>query len=417
MRLRKFTLDHASQAFHPPSVSDSNVILRTTAALLVRAIILFVAVSVVPIHGCKSSSSNSSPSSPTQVSVATRTDLGTIPTNPDITARDGGYSALFQGVSVWLYGDTFLQSPTADGRTLISDSWSFTSDLNAQSGITGFQERLDSAGAPSMILQETPAEQAYNQAHSGNPCQVQPCGQRWALWPSSIVVDPASGNAVIFYMVVNAQPGAFNFQGFGSSVAVWQNLQGLPQRPAFNPPIVADHPDLMFGQDQPSFGTAALIRNGTLYVYGCGLPNNGADKGCRLGRVDPAQSQNRSAWTFYAGNGNWSQNIGDAVSVFTGSSIASVSWNRFLGLYVAIYSKPFSQDVMMRTATNPEGPWSVESAAFTAMQPASGNVYDAHAHSEYDLNGGQTVYVTYSRSTGSFVSEVRLVALQLRAGN
>jgi hypothetical protein len=345
------------------------------------------------------------------------TDLGAIPTNPDITARDGGYSALFQGVSVWLYGDTFLQTPNAVGHTLISDSWSFTSVLNAQSGITGFQERLDSAGAPSMVLQETPAEQAYNQAHNGNPCQVSPCGQRWALWPSSIAVDPASGNALVFYMVVNAQPGAFNFQGFGSSVAIWQSLQGLPQRPAFNPPIVADHPDLMFGQNQPSFGTAALIKNGALYVYGCGLPSNGADKGCRLGRVDPAQAQNLSAWTFYAGNGNWSPNMGDAVSVFTGSSIASVSWNGFLGRYVAIYSKPFSQDVMMRTSANPEGPWSVETTAFTAMQPASGNVYDAHAHSEYDSNGGQTVYVTYSRSTGSFASEVRLVALQLRAGN
>jgi hypothetical protein len=49
------------------------------------------------------------------------------------------------------------------------------------------------------------------------------------------------------------------------------------------------------------------------------------------------------------------------------------------------------------------------------MQPAQGgNVYDAHAHSEYDANGGQTIYVTYSRSTPApFTSEVRLVAVQL----
>jgi hypothetical protein len=133
------------------------------------------------------------------LSIATVQDLGVIPTNPDILGRDGGYSALFQGYSVWLYGDTFLAKANAEDQTLISDSWSFTTDLNAQSGITGFQERLDSAGAPTMILPLTPAEQAFNQAHNVNNCQAQPCGARWALWPSSIVVNPSDGSALIFY--------------------------------------------------------------------------------------------------------------------------------------------------------------------------------------------------------------------------
>ena len=54
--------------------------------------------------------------------------------------------------------------------------------------------------------------------------------------------------------------------------------------------------------------------------------------------------------------------------------------------------------------------------AFTAMQPASGNVHDAQAHPEYDVNGGQTIYVTYSRSTSTpFSSEVRLASITLRA--
>ena len=45
------------------------------------------------------------------------------------------------------------------------------------------------------------------------------------------------------------------------------------------------------------------------------------------------------------------------------------------------------------------------------MQPASGNVHDAHTHPEYDVNGSQTIYVTYSRSTPvPFSSEVRLVS-------
>lgn len=385
-------------------------------ALRIPAGIFPVSFLVLGMAGCGLNSSSAPTGPPPELSVTQVTDLGPIPTNSDILGRDGGYSALFQGFSVWLYGDTFLARADAQNRTLLSDSWSFTTDLNAQSGLSGFQERLDSTGAPIMILPETAAEQAFNQAHNVNNCVAQPCGARWALWPGAIVVNPANNTALISYMVVSAQPGAFNFQGIGTSVATWQNLQSQPQRPILNPPIVANHPDLMFTQDEPGFGSAAFVTNGILYVYGCGIPANGSDKGCRLGRVDPSRAQDRSKWTFYAGNGNWSSKVSDAISVFNGGpGILSVSWNSFLQRYVAVYSAVFSQNVMMRTSPNPEGPWSGEVVAFVAMQPSSGNVYDAHAHSEYDVNGGQTIFVSYSRATPApFSSEVRLVSVTLQ---
>jgi len=116
------------------------------------------------------------------------------------------------------------------------------------------------------------------------------------------------------------------------------------------------------------------------------------------------------------GNGSWSAQDSNAISVFNGDSILSVDWNSYLGLYVAVYSAPFSQNVMIRTSPSPEGPWSNETVAFVAMQPASGNVYDAHAHAEYDLNGGQTIFVSYSRALpAAFTSEVRLVGVELKA--
>ena len=359
-------------------------------------------------------SCGSKPGPPPALSVGTVTDLGIIATNPDILGRDGAVSAAFQGYSVWLYGDTFLANPNADGRGLISDSWSFTTDLNAQDGITGFQERLDSSGAPGMILPETSAEFTFNQQHNGNPCQVQPCGARWALWPSSIVTDTANNRALVFYMLVYALPGSFNFQGIGNSVAIWGDFSQQPQRPMFSLPIVQDHPDLMFDQNQPNFGSAALMNSGMLYIYGCGIPSNSADKGCRLAKVDPASVLNTSAWSFYAGNENWSPQLTDAISVIPDANILTVSWNDYLQQYVAIYSQLLSDNVMIRTAPNPEGPWSGEKTLFPSMQPASGNVYDARAHSEYDLNGGQTIFVTYSRATGAFSSEVRLVSVQLQ---
>ena len=92
--------------------------------------------------------------------------------------------------------------------------------------------------------------------------------------------------------------------------------------------------------------------------------------------------------------------MGTAVSVIPDANILSVSWNSYLQQYVAIYSQVFSQNVVIWTSPNPEGPWSGERTAFVAMQPVSGNVYDARSHSEYDVNGGQTIFVTYSRATG-----------------
>jgi hypothetical protein len=375
--------------------------------------ILPVSLFVLGLPGCRVFPSPSSGPAPALL-IAMSQDLVVIPTNPDILGRDGGGSVLFQGYSVWIYGDTFIAKPNAEDQTLLSDSWSFTTDLNAQSGITGFQEQLDSAGAPTMLLPLTPTEEAFNQAHNVNNCQAQPCGARWALWPSSAVVNPADNSALIFYMVVSAQPGNFNFQGIGNSVAVWQNIQQQPQRPTLNPPIVAGHPDLIFTQTEPGFGSASFISSGTLYAYGCSY-----NTGCQLGKVDPSSAQDRSAWSFYAGNGNWSAQIGDAISVFNDANILSISWNAFLQRYLAVYSPPLSQNVVMRTSMNPEGPWSSEIVAFVAMQPAGGgNVYDALAHAEYDSNGGQTIYVSYSRATPApFSSEVRLVSVQFTASS
>ena len=352
--------------------------------------------------------------SPPSFYVVKATDLGVIATNPDILGRDGGYSALFQGYSVWVYGDTFLAQPNAQNFGLISDSWSYTANLSVANGsIGGFEERLDSSGAPAMILPETAAS-SFNAQHNPNSCVETPCGARYALWPASVVVDPVSGNAFIFYSLIYALPGAFNFSSLGASAATWTSFASEPSRPAINPPVVPAHPDLLFAQNEVSYGAASLIVNGMLYVYGCQSPTNSSDKGCRLGRVNPAALLNRNAWSWYAGNGQWSSRIGDAISVFGGNSILSVAWNSYLHQYIAVYSALFSQNVMIRAAPAPEGPWSAETPAFVAQNPADGsNVYDAHAHAEYDANGGQTIYITYSRATGAFTSEVRVVSVTL----
>jgi hypothetical protein len=350
---------------------------------------------------------------PASLAVVQTTDLGVIGSNPGILGRDGGYSGTFAGNSVWVFGDTFLANPNADGQTLISDSWESTTDLNATAGISGFQTPEDSAGAPAMLLSYTATEQAFNAAHQGNPCPQQPCGARWALWPGPVVADTARNRALVFYQVVMAQPGNFNFAAVGYSVATWQNFADQPQRPTINP--TAEHPDLLFGQNDPDFGSAAFASEDTLYAYACNGNILGAP--CVLGQVALENVLNLTAWIFYAGNGNWSGNVADAVTVMNAAPIMSVSWNDYLQCYVAVYNAPFSQDVMMRTSPKPEGPWSQEVTAFEALVPTNGGsaVHDALAHPEFNGNDGQIMYVTYSHSTGAFTSDLQLISVEVKA--
>ena len=361
-------------------------------------------------EGCNNPAGPRGPSGPgPDLTVIQAVDVGTVQQGAQVGGRDGGYSALFQGHSVWLYSDTFLAHANSQGYTLISDSWAWTSNLSVGNGVTGFQQQVDATGDPAMFLPLTPAEVQYNAEHNGDNCQVQPCNARWALWLASIVVDSVRSRALIFYNYIYDDPNGFSH--LGTSVATWAGIGQTPVRPTIS--ATADHPDLLFGADEPDFGGATLMAGGTLYAYSCGKSSN-YDKPCLLGRVDPANVWNRNAWTYYAGNGNWSTNVNAAVDLFAGLDILSVSWNAYLGRYIAIYAYPGTNNVMARTAPKPEGPWSSEMHIFTARAPNDGSdTYDAQAHPEFDIGGGQTMYVSYSRGTASFTSEIRLEAVTL----
>jgi len=80
--------------------------------------LLWLTVTFFGASGCGVNVGGTAPA----VTVASVKDLGTIPTYSDILGRDGGYSAEFQGYSVWLYGDTFLAAPNAEDFSLIRDA-------------------------------------------------------------------------------------------------------------------------------------------------------------------------------------------------------------------------------------------------------------------------------------------------------
>jgi hypothetical protein len=149
-----------------------------------------------------------------------------------------------------------------------------------------------------------------------------------------------------------------------------------------------------------------------LFSYAC-FTHDVDEKPCKLARVPLDDVLERAKWQYFAGDG-WSSNIDDARTIFDGNDLMTVHWNDYLDRYVAVYSRAFSNSVVMRTAESPEGPWSAEELLFVAQGPVVGeNIYDALAHAEYAQDGGRILYVTYTRATGEFQSEVRLVQVEL----
>lgn len=331
----------------------------------------------------------------------------------EIEGRDGGYSALLWGRSVWVYGDTVLTVPDVDGETWHHNSFSVTSDLDASDGLTGFEEPLDAAGAPAYFIAPTAEEEAFNVAHRGENCLEEPCGARWAVWPMQPVFDAARDRALIFYELVYAEPGDFNFQGEGIGVAVWDRFDEPPQRPEATPGH--EHPTLLFftrelGERDFGLGTQILSEDGVDMLYTFGQRQDGLEHPCVLGRVAVTRVLDRDAWTFWDGE-TWSADLGDARRVFNGSPIMSVEWNDYLGKWLAVYSQPVSNQVAMRTAPALTGPWSGAKLLFVADRKTSeGWVYDAVQHAELADEGGKIIYVSHSRPTGEgwFDAEIAL---------
>ena len=317
--------------------------------------------------------------------------------------RDGAQSGLFGGSSIWTFGDTVLTEPGQGGDSWADNTMSWTSDLDASDGIVLQHDHLDGTGAPTEFLPFTRKELRFNRLHDPNHCQREPCGAEFALWAGPVVPDPTRGRVLFPYMKIYRIVGQFGWTTVGTGIAVW-TPGGPVIRPIESPG--SPEPTLMFAGNEVGFTGGSLVEGDTLYSYGC-FPGFFVQN-CELARVALADALDRSRWAFYAGGGSWSSSLDDAVVVLQGGAANEVSFDPFLGEYVAVYSAPLADDVMYRVAYEPWGPWSEQALMFTG-EPGQSVDYAALSHPEYARGDGQIQFVTYVHPTGFFQSEIRLV--------
>jgi hypothetical protein len=102
-----------------------------------------------------------------------------------------------------------------------------------------------------------------------------------------------------------------------------------------------------------------------IYVYACGAnPDSprevtgGADESpCRLARVRLTQAQDGASYRYWSGDGWVSDVSRAAVAIDHVSSTLSVSYNQYLQKFIAVHNDIEVNQITLRWADRPEGPW------------------------------------------------------------
>ena len=321
--------------------------------------------------------------------IAATHDLGTLGHPASVRVRDGGASALIGAKVLWTFGDTIFTPRAEDGVSLRSN----TAALADPARPLQVSEPLDANGAPYPFLAFTPDEQHYNDT-TGKP------DDRIALWVGSVIItSPDSG--LVFYTKLKVKPGALNYDLQGVGLARVQAGQRVAVR----------DPNLLFMAPEPNFVNAFVLQ-GMVYVYG--NFNNGT-LDTALARVPLAQVAERTAYRFWDGT-NWVTDVQHAQSILHDiPNSLSVSYNPFLQQFLAVNSGTYltsPNQVLMRIAPNPEGPWS-EPAVLLAGEPPAINMIDYAGleHPELATGDGRKIVISYFHPLGFLKGELRLVEI------
>jgi hypothetical protein len=317
-------------------------------------------------------------------------DIGAL-TEPEGWFRDGSQSAPLDGRLVWVFGDTLFATPAADGKQARSNSGAW-SDPAAPLEL---HDPTDADGLPLQLIPFDELEAAYNDL-SGKP------DDRVAVWPGSIIAQD-DGTAAVFFEVVKISPGLLNYSILGSGLAAMtRDATGAGR-----------DPDLLFHSPEPAFRNGAVEVGGFLNLYGCARIA-GFRYGCRLTRVPVDDLHDRGAYTFWNGDG-WSDDVHEAAFTLEGpTDNVTVSYNEWLGQFLAVYSRPLTNQVVMRTAPAPEGPWSDEVVAFEGLPPPPNSLdYGGFEHPELATDGGRSIVISYFHPIGPLQGEIRLVRVRL----
>jgi hypothetical protein len=304
------------------------------------------------------------------------------PTNGWIGA-DGDFTvALTNGLTLWLFSDTFIGQVRDNRRidaTIINNSAAWQQGTDTASGGVEFFHRVAPDGKPAALI--TPAD-----------------GKGW-FWLADGIV--AGGSLFVFLPQIERtdDKSVFGFRQIGA----WLGRIANPLAPPTQWQVTQTK--IPFAKFEPegsrSFGSALFATNGFIYVFGTrGQTNSGSQM--ILARAPAAGLDDFAAWQFRTRDG-WSPDAEAAAGLCDGMATEySVSWLPSLQRFVLVCTENgLSAKIIARTAAEPWGPWTAAAVVFRCPEAKWDKdvfCYSAKAHPMLAAAGDELL-VTYAANS------------------
>jgi hypothetical protein len=210
----------------------------------------------------------------------------------------------------------------------------------------------------------------------------------------------AGGRIYLYFIKIETIPEGIlpvNFGIIGSGLAVGDAETWRFERIRYN------GSDIWWGAGQPHFASAVLRgTDGYLYLYGA-LQGKDKVQRCFLARVREEDIGRFGRYEYLCSAAPaWSRRLEEAIPLYSGMpNEQSVSYNPYLGRYLAVHSQDLSGKIVARTALEPWGPWTAPEELYQVNMPHPAHlpypqlIYAGKEHPALARENGRKIYVTF----------------------
>lgn len=307
-----------------------------------------------------------------------------------VSGVDCGYSLPIGTRVLWFFGDVFLLHPTDPAGRYVGgvSNAALTVPNTGHAGLRQYRFVTDPrTGLARQVIPNAPGE-----------------GTEVRIWPLGGWYDHLSRKAYVYYGRVRTTGGGgpFDFRVEGHGLA-FADTDHLDKRDFVRMGMGTDA-ELWWKPPGALYGCAVVagMPRQESWLYVVGVEDRGAAKIAKLARVRKQAITDRSAYEYLAEAGSdprWSAREEDAVEVPGLSDFPTeltVSYNKFLGGYLAVHSVGITDRIRLSLATDPWGPY-IQIAEIGAPHRAFEKAfcYAGKEHPELAEQSGRVIYVTY----------------------
>lgn len=343
---------------------------------------------------------------------------------------------LGDGRLLWLFGDSWI-GEVADGRhangsrmvnntIAIQSRAGKSSEPPAKSALQFYWHGGANDPSAWMAPKLAPAAAGETKSDSKNSN-----GWFWPTGGGAVVPGPDGRlRLLVFLFHIGkrlGKEGIWAFKSLGGTMATVDNLADPVEK------WVVEQDDIPFavGSDavanaakknsrpkEINWGVAALRYRpapdaGQEWLYIYGIRNEAPlNRQVILARAKIDSPARFDEWRFYAGNDRWSAKIDDLVPIAEHVT-NELSVERLPGArqstWVMVHSEPpLGRKIFVRTAANPEGPWSNPKAVYSAPEVDRNPTYFAYAaKGHFDLSRPDELLITYVVNAHDFGAMVK----------